>query len=158
MISRITGADVRALVAKPEPPKKKNKPRAGTGSLKKAIDDVRDRFSVAKQTSAPISWQGGDHRMLVGLFVVMHVDVYDANMEDIIDEVAPEWMPACSSARRFLEKSLSGNLTEAVKVMRWSWAREKRKLGSGTEREWRMGWRYQFSLKLLNDYRHSQHR
>lgn len=152
MIRRITAYEVRTKVAKPEPPKKRSKPRAGTGSLKRAIDDVRDRFAVSK--SDP-DWTGATAATLVGLFVVMHVDIYEANMEDIIEEVAPDWMPAVSSARRFLEKNLGGNITEAVKVMRWSWARERRKFRSGAEREWRMGWRYQFSLKLLNDYRHS---
>ncbi len=160
MIRRAPIAEVRKLFPRdepqPEPAKKKpRRPSAGGGSLKRAIDDVRDRFLIAKQTSKSVCWDGATPATLVGLFAAMHNDVYRI---DITDELAPDWAPAVSSARRLLEKNLAGNVNEAVNVIRWSWSREKRRVDSGEELDWRMGWRYQFSLKLLNNYRLARHR
>jgi hypothetical protein len=152
---RAKPAEVLARVAPepaapaPEKPERKKPGRQGS-RLKRAIDEVLDRFVGNKDGD----WSNATPATLLGLYAYLHNGVYGVAAEELADD----WMPAFSSARRFLEKQFEGDPLKAVACIKWSWQRERRNRKRNPDSDWRMGWRYQFSQKLVTDYRVAQQR
>lgn len=152
---RVSPAKLLELAPPPttEPPflgvKPTRRKRAGRQSakLERAIDNVRDR----RVGNPDGDWVGATPATLLGLYAILHEGVYGV----FPDELADDWMPAFSTARRFLEKTFGGDSLAAVACIKWSWQRERGQWKT-RESDFRIGWRYQFSQKLVTDYRTAQ--
>lgn len=120
-----------------------SKPKRNASAYKSAVDQVRDRFVGNPQGD----WKDLKPSTLLGLYAVLHEKVYGV----LPDELADDWYPASATAKKFLETN-QGRF-DIPAFMRWVWQRERRSREQNPEREFRVGWRYQFSQKLVTDYR-----
>lgn len=92
---------------------------------------------------------GPEH--LVATYAIMHEHVYGIEA----GEVSEEFGLALRAARKVARAV--GSSSKVIAFMRWAWAREKRsEERRSTSREaddFRISWKYQFSMKLLTNYR-----
>ena len=83
---------------------------------------------------------------MIGLYAYLHEKVYGV----LPDELAEDWYPALSIVKKFMEKH--GDL-KFIEFMRWTWQREKRSKIKNPESDFTISWRYQFSQKLVTQYK-----
>jgi hypothetical protein len=150
--SFLAGASKRARRAAgaptvPKQAKERRLPAARPDALARALEEARERARAK-------DWSGCTPTTLVGLYVYLHEGVYGV----VPEELASDWLPALSAARRCLERQFAGNLGQAIAFIRWSWQREKRSRKRNPDSDFRMGWRYQFSQRLFTDYRVAVHK
>lgn len=125
----------------------KSNPRA----LNQAVEDVRDRT----HGNSKGRWEGATVSTLLGLYAHLHEVVYGV----FPDELEEEWYPAMSKAKAFTKKKFGDDVSKVVEFMRWVWQRERHSVetykekNDGEMKDFRISWRYQFSTKLLTDYR-----
>lgn len=108
-------------------------------ALREACDGARLRRA---RRGADDAWKDATPAELVGLYVVMHQEVYDVAPE----ELEQDFLAARSSAER-CAKDLEGAERVAAMLF-WKWAKEKKR-GS---RESRLGWRIMFSKSMVTDF------
>lgn len=131
----------------PAPKKRKTKKsRPSTRALEKAVEEVKDRFVGNPRGD----WSKVTPSTLLGLYAYLHETVYKVTP----DELALDWKGALSCAKKVLEQTFDNNGEEVVEFIRWVWMKENRKVSKLKEGvEFRISWRYQFSQKLITDYR-----
>jgi hypothetical protein len=135
------GIDVTSTFFATDAPTKRVR-KARPDAVARALDEATRRVRAD-------DWSGCTPTTLVGLYAYLHRGVYNVAP----DELADDWLPALSSARRCLEKDFGGDAAKALEFVRWSWQRERRSRRKNPDSDFRMGWRYQFSRRLLTDYR-----
>jgi hypothetical protein len=131
-----------------EVPAKSRTKRPGrrANAVARALSEVLDRFVDNKEGD----WSEATPTTWLGLYVYLHRGVYKVSPDDLADE----WYPAFSSAKRAFEKDFGGSATEMVNFMRWSWRQiAKRHRRASDDDDFRMTWRYQFSRKLIVGYK-----
>lgn len=109
-------------------------------ALVQACDDARARRERRGDDKA---WSDATGAALVGLYTVLHQEIYDVAPEELVQD----FLAARSSAERCI-KDLEGAERVAAMLF-WRWAKEKRK-GS---RESRLGWRICFSKSMVTDFK-----
>ncbi len=89
------------------------------------------------------SWERALPRHLVGLYAVLHEQVYGVEASDVLGDA---WPGALSAATRLMGEL--GGPEAVVELLRWTWARERAQSPSrrGT---WRVTWRVQFCQRSL---------
>lgn len=126
--------------------------RARVSSAKRYKDAVHEALEAIKATQAGThDYSALSHRAVVGLFILLHSQVYGVEPEDLLDGHAMDG--AMSAARRMVEEDFAGRLDCALEFVRWTWKREKRQF-PGRPSDWRITWRWQLASKsLMTDYR-----
>lgn len=134
--------------AKPTSAKKKSRPSAA----KRYKDAVREaELAIAANKAGSKDYSQLTHRAVVGLFILLHTQVYGVEPEDLLEGHAMDG--AMSSARRVVDEEFAGRLDCALEFVRWTWLREKRQF-PGRLSDWRINWRWQLaSRSLMTDYR-----
>ena len=144
-----TGAEAAAAAGfaafagtnKPEP---KTRKRNWKVAAERAVEEAR----ICIATSVENPWTEPKH--LVGLYVVLHENVYKVLPEELLGDV---WPGAVSAAKKLADEL--GGLETAVEFLRWVWTRERareRKREPGDS--FRIGWRLQFvSRALVTDWK-----
>jgi hypothetical protein len=99
-------------------------------------------------------WRGATPSHLVALYQLLHATVYEVEASEL--SVPQEFAAAASAAGRLLRDQFRDDAAEVVSFMRWVWKREewaekrRREKGEGGRR---IGWRLQFGVQLLTDWR-----
>ena len=139
-----------AHVAETEPlVAKKRMPR---GTYASAFDvAVADAESRAKTGD----WSNAKGTTLVGLYAWCHRRVYGVEASELRKE--PSFREAAAAAARLLHNECGDDADLVAELIRWTWDKEKRgeaaAAAKGEVREFRVTWRYQFSVRLLTSYR-----
>lgn len=122
------------------------RPKRNLSALKRAVEEAKDRLRAKPGGD----WKSIKALHLVGLYARMHERVYGVFPDDLADD----WYPARSMAKRLLEESFGGDGEKAAAFMRWVWEDEVKKFPKrGPDDTFRITWRYQFGRKLLTKYR-----
>ena len=131
-----------------KPPKKKAKytPRSVSG-----YEQAR---AQAEEFAKSGTWGDAEPRHLVGLYALLHEQVYGVPPEELKDA----WKTAVGAAKHMLEKEFAGDMRALIEFIRWVWKKERRRedmrKANPGDGGFRIGWRYQFKNKtLLTDYR-----
>lgn len=127
----------------PRPKKSHARPKRNAGAFSRAVEGVRDRFVKNPRGE----WSNLTPETLLGLYAYLHETVYGV----LPEELADDWYPAFSTAKKFFEQNKER--FELQEFFRWVWSREKRRRARVPESDFRISWRYQFSQKLVTDYR-----
>lgn len=127
------------------PAKRRRASKGQNSRLREAVELARDRIALPRLGD----WAKSGPEAFVGLYALMHEHVYGV----FPDELAGDWMPAVSTARRCLDQSFLGNGEQMNAFMRWVWRRQNARRRSSEPGDFRIGWRYQFSPKLVTDWR-----
>lgn len=98
-------------------------------------------------------WRDAAPRHLVGLYAVLHEQVYGVAPAELVDA----WKGAVSAAAAMLKSEFKGDVPAFVEFIRWTWQRARRRkdkaVAEGGEVS-RIGWVLQFkSRAMLTDYR-----
>jgi hypothetical protein len=121
--------------------------RAQPRTLAQAVEAAKTRIEEER------GWAGAAPAELLGLYAVLHAQVYGAAPADL-DTC---WPAASSAARSLLEREFENDAERVVDFMRWVWRRER-----GREKHrvanknggFRISWRWQFrGRELLTEYR-----
>jgi hypothetical protein len=136
------------FLAGAKPTSKKSRP----SSSKRYKDAVREaQMAIASTQAGTRDYSNLSYRAVVGLFVILHTQVYGVEPEDLLDGHAMDG--AMSSARRLVDHEFAGRLDCALEYVRWTWRREKRQF-PGRLSDWRITWRWQLASRtLMTDYR-----
>lgn len=118
--------------------------------MARALDEVGDRF-VGNPDG---DWTDATPATFLGLYAFLHKHVYKVSPDDLADD----WFPAFSMAKRCFEKDFNGNAIEMVEFLKWSWARTRVIRKRNPDSDFRVTWRYQFSRRLITDYKVSRSR
>jgi hypothetical protein len=133
---------------------KKRSAKPTPSRCKAALSDARgavlDRLKLQK---AP-TWDDATPATLLGLYAVLHEKTY--NVKPF--ELEEAWFGAVSKVAKFVREHFDDTPSKAIDFLRWSWARERNRLKRGSTSDFRIGWNYQFSLRMLTDYRVSLQR
>lgn len=134
--------------ARPKAKAKKSRPSAA----KRYRDAVREaQTAIAATQDGTRDYSSLTHRSVVGLFIVLHQQVYGVEPEDLLEGHAMDG--AMSAARRMVDEEFAGRLDCALEFVRWTWRREKKQF-PGRLSDWRISWRWQLaSRSLMTDYR-----
>lgn len=135
-------AERRIIKPMQTPNRRARKPKPRPDAVARAVEEAEGRIKAK-------DWSGASAVTLVGLYAHLHQGVYGVAPEELADD----WLPALSSAKRCLQKDFDGDVAAARDFVRWSWQREKRSRKRNPDSDFRMGWRYQFSRRLLTDFR-----
>lgn len=117
--------------------------RRNASAFSRAVEGVKDRFVHDPKGD----WTNLTPEALIGLYAHLHEVVYGV----LPEELADEWYPAFSMAKKFFESNK--DRFPLPEFFRWVWSREKRRRAANPESDFRIGWRYQFSQKLVTDFR-----
>lgn len=105
-------------------------------------------------------WANARPAHAVALYARCHEHVYGFMPEELWgngEGPRRERLGAMSAAASLLKREFEGNFEKLVAFMQWSWGDEQRKCkwakDRGIELSKRMGWRRQFSIGLVGDYR-----
>lgn len=133
-------------VAKKKPPKK----RASTGKNPRGYKTACAEAMIRAKAE---DWEDAKPKHLVGLYAVLHEQVYRVPPTELVDS----WNGAVSAARAMLDKEFEGDVFAFVEFIRWTWQRTRRRqekaIANGEEVR-RVGWALQFKHRdLLTDYR-----
>jgi hypothetical protein len=133
-------------VSKPKPVRKASK----SARSSKGYDQAREQAEVFAKSN---TWGDAEPKHLVGLYVLLHEQVYRVPPTELKDA----WKGAVSATKSMLEKEFAGNVVAYVEFIRWTWQRERRRedrrRAEGAEGS-RIGWVLQFkSRTMLTDYR-----
>ncbi len=123
---------------------------------KRAKSDTDLEASVSNAAARVRSgeWSDADGRLLVGLYAWCHRATYGILPPELEDRA--EFRAASRAALKTLHDSFEDDGPAVVVFMRWAWKREKERSAWATREKIdrnRMGWRLQFSLRLVGDYR-----
>jgi hypothetical protein len=145
-VTTALGAWVDEAAAK----KTARKPRKRTARSPKGYEAA---CTEAEARAKANDWKDAEPRHLVGLYALLHRQVYKVPPAELADV----WKGAVSAARSMLDKEFKGDVSAFVEFIRWTWIRERRSeeraVVDGNERR-RLGWALQFKAKsLLTDYR-----
>lgn len=98
-------------------------------------------------------WSAADARTLLGLYAFCHASVYKIAPVEL--ENIAEFRIASRVALQLLHSHFDDDASACAIFIRWSWKREKERAAwaakNNKDRN-RMGWRFQFSAKLVTDY------
>lgn len=116
---------------------------------------LRDRLATEVQNRIRTGdWKGAGPQHLVALYRECHAQVYRVRPLELDD--GREFAFASLEAGRMLGRDFGGSVERAIEFVRWTWTRERER------EEWRIregksgssiGWRLQFSAKLVTQYR-----
>jgi hypothetical protein len=99
-------------------------------------------------------WEEADGRLLVGLYAWCHRATYGFVPPEL--EEKAEFRAAARAALRILHDTFEDDGARVAVFMRWAWKREKERAAwrqrEGIEQT-RMGWRLQFSTRMVGDFR-----
>jgi len=133
-----------------EPQTGAKKKRASIWNRSLVRDEVAD--FIAKR-----DWTGAHPRHFVELYARLHGEVYGVEPLDL--KAAKVCLGAASLAAKALREHFDGDANGLADYMRWVWIRqayEEKKRRAGTkDGDFRVTWRYQWSPKLVTDYRRS---
>lgn len=99
-------------------------------------------------------WGDADGRLLVGLYAWCHRATYGILPPELEDRA--EFRAASRAALKVLHDSFDDDGAATAVFMRWAWKREKERSAWAAREKIdrnRMGWRLQFSLRLVGDFR-----
>lgn len=132
------------------PVKRKRSKRSHASSVDRFVAETRELITKAKTLDPELVWRDANHRHLVALYAIFHDFVYEV----LPQELAVEWLAACSSARKLLDDEFGGVVLDAVEYLRETFLREKKEEQRKPGRTWRVTWRAAFTgRQLLTDYR-----
>lgn len=140
-------ADPSALLehlddTKPLKKKSSGKPKRNKSAFDRALENVHDRFTKSREGD----WSELEPSTLLGLYAYCHEKVYGV----LPEELADDWYPAVSTVTKFMKKQEGLNFPAFI---RWCWQRERRSRTKNPDSDFRIGWRYQFSQKMVTDYK-----
>lgn len=127
-------AEVKASVARKTQPRKQGTPSAKSGQLERLVKEVAECIETD-------DW--GDKRpaLLVGVFCWAHEQIYGV---DCVREVKRFFLTASQGARKLIDEEFEGDFDEALRFMKWVWARERdreewrrKNTGYGKRLRWR---------------------
>lgn len=127
-------------------------------SKRKLAAPARDRRVGLRQEALEILISGRwvdalpDH--FVELYVYLHTKVYGVEPTEMSGK---DWPLAKTAAARMLTKEFNGEQVRMADFFRWVWSMqerdEKRRKAGSKDDDFRVTWRYQFSSKLLTQWR-----
>jgi len=131
-----------------------------TGVKKKKRAGIWNRAVVREEVSSFIAsreWNDAHPRHFVELYSRLHFDVY--GVEPLEMKATKMCMAAASLAAKALRDHFDGDANLLADFMRWVWSRqsaeEKKRRAGAKDGDFRVTWRYQWSPKLVTDYRRS---
>lgn len=141
------GAWIDEAAEKKKPPAKKRK---STPRDRKGYEAAREEAAMRVRAN---DWQDAQPKHLVGLYAVLHKQVYGVAPDELVEV----WKGAVSAAKSMLDKQFGSDVEAFVEFIRWTWQRERRAedraKAEGNERR-RLGWVLQFkSAAMITDYR-----
>jgi hypothetical protein len=156
---RLTEAERLELIAERESARRAAESFAGPANKKaKKAKTVGD--AAFMKTLAAVSemlrdgrWQDAEGKHFVGLYADLYFRVYGILPGDLGPK---ERVFASKLAGQMLAKQFDGDPGSMAKFMSWAWTREKEREGwrrSNGKDGSRIDWRFQFSAKLVQDYR-----
>lgn len=105
--------------------------------------------------SSTNDWAAARPRHFVALYAQLHESVYKVPALELRTERVR--MSAASLAARALRDHFGGNPSAMAEFVRWVWTREvrdeRRRASGQKDGEFRVSWRYQWSARLVTDYR-----
>lgn len=123
------------------------------GKREKALSEIERATRLAEKCGETGDWSNADARTLLGLYALCHRTIYGVAPVEL--ENVAEFRVASRAALTILHGHFSDDVVAAALFVRWCWKREKERA------EWaktanrdrnRMGWRMQFSAKLVTDF------
>jgi len=129
----------------------KERPKRKFRLAPKAIEKAKREMD---ERAASNDWENARGVHLVALYAWLHLAVYQVEPAEMN---AVEWASASVVAQKFCVAQFEGDFAACVEFLRWTWKREssieaRRRNGTVTN-DFRITWRYQFSAKLVTDYR-----
>lgn len=122
------------------------------------LNDLDVAMRNAESRAKSGEWDGATGAVLVGLYAMLHVRVYQIRPEELTAQV--EFRRASSQAKRLLHAHFGDDADAMVEFVKWAWQREKKRAewarNQGTTRT-RLSWRFLFSASMVSDYRVDQH-
>lgn len=133
-------------ISKPPTKKRKYTPRSVSG-----YEQARTQADVFAKSG---TWGDAEPRHLVGLYALLHEQVYRVPP----DELKDAWKTAVGVATRTLKNEFDDDICAFVEFIRWTWVIERKKestrIRNPGEDTFTIGWQYQFKpTKLLTSYR-----
>lgn len=133
----------------------RRQPRPRRPSVKrKKVSPLTQAIADAETAATSGDWSAATGATLVGLYAYCHREVYGVAPLELDQQAALR--AAAKHALDFVVTHFEADFDAAVEFVKWSWMREKGReqwaAREGKERG-RMGWRLQFSTRLLTDYR-----
>lgn len=133
------------------------KPPAKKRSFKLARHVIETAQREMDERAASGNWENARGVHLVALYRWLHQNVYGI---EPLELDGAEWARASVVANRFCAEQFGSDFGACVEFMRWAWKREQWKENQRATRDpnktidsFRIGWRYQFSPRLVTDYR-----
>jgi hypothetical protein len=146
-----TAAQLEVLV------KRKPKPATRRGpQVDKIKRDIDKAATIAKNENR---WNEFNPKLFVALYAWLHTQVYNVNPANEVS--GKSGLGARTLARNMLEKEFDNNCEEMLVFMRWVWFRERERERWRLENSkvgGRISWQYQFSARLLNEYKVAKRR
>lgn len=128
--------------------------RRAPGARAKSHRDIDAAILNAEACAKSGDWSRADARVIVGFYAWCHRSVYGVAPVEL--ENVAEFRLASRAAHRMLHERFDDDVTAMVLMVRWSWRRAKQRaewLRTQNREINRMGWRLQFSDRMLTDYR-----
>lgn len=140
------GKWIDAAPAKKKPAKK----RSVTARDSKGYQRAREEAAMRAKAN---DWVDAEPRHLVGLYVVLHEQIYSVPPTELVDV----WKGAVAAAKAMLRKEFSDDTCAFVEFILWTWRRARKRRDKATRDSgdvMRVGWTMQFKNRLyLTDYR-----
>lgn len=130
--------------------KKPTKKRKATARSPRGYADACEQVIVMMRS---MDWDGVKPEHLVGMYAVLHEQVYKVKPTELVDV----WKGAVSAARAMLKKEFNDDIFAFIEYIRWTWQTERyqeaKRIAEGKE-PFRITWGYQFKSRTkLTDYR-----
>lgn len=143
--------DAEAVALWAGEPKTKNGKRRSMWNEEAAREDVRAMIDSE-------DWGLARPQHFVELYARLHAEVYGTPPLELATKT--QKLAAASLAARVMKQLFAGDPRAVVDFIRWVWRRqsqeEKKRRAGLKDGDFRVTWRYQFSAKLVTDYRRDQ--
>ncbi len=110
--------------------------------------DEADRIFAATSDDKT-KWSTAEPRHFVALYFRLHTRVHGIEPGELYD--ARTWSLACAEASSLLIREFNRDCAQLAHFLSWVWMREHKSTARGST--YRTGWRRQFSVALVTDYR-----